>query len=416
MPLKLSDILQTSSQSMRWYPLDGGVGFGRIRISLLFRSVELRLPPPQLGWDIGTFEFISDTITTSTYAPSSKVRLRLRTGGSSMNVKKHASIKEDDGIKFDISGNEGSEKMRLPVRHRYRSPVFMEFYPSGKRHADAFAALWLLELVDGEEKEFDLPVFKCDNATRLSQNYITQDNFKDIPDLDLEEVGRVRFRGRFSPGTDSDHIRFVSDNDSRETIETWEACFAEGVRQSEVQTEVPPLTQKMHDESLTHGRDVLAQASEKDKEKWLAKDGTDWSGAFGKDPSDLMASKAGEDQNSEDYDDFDDDDDDDPDLGIEDGETESNPAGDDESRRASQDTQGSRGSGSSEKSGRHGPVSAYKDYQSRNRDLHRKQRGLMQWRPMRNLQFAKDEAKFALRKVTTLGSLDGRKPDVETEA
>lgn len=39
----------------------------------------------------------------------------------------------------------------------------------------------------------------------------------------------------------------------------------------------------------------------------------------------------------------------------------------------------------------------------------------VQWRPMRNAQFAKDEAKYALRKVRTLGSLDGRKPDVETE-
>lgn len=39
----------------------------------------------------------------------------------------------------------------------------------------------------------------------------------------------------------------------------------------------------------------------------------------------------------------------------------------------------------------------------------------MQWRPMRNVQFAKNEAKFALRKVKKLGSLDGRQPDVETE-
>lgn len=39
-PLKLSDALQTSSQVTRWYPLDGGIGIGRIRISLLFRSVE----------------------------------------------------------------------------------------------------------------------------------------------------------------------------------------------------------------------------------------------------------------------------------------------------------------------------------------------------------------------------------------
>lgn len=39
----------------------------------------------------------------------------------------------------------------------------------------------------------------------------------------------------------------------------------------------------------------------------------------------------------------------------------------------------------------------------------------MQWRPMRNIQFAKDEAKYAVRRVKNMTALDGRKPDVETE-
>jgi len=49
------------------------------------------------------------------------------------------------------------------------------------------------------------------------------------------------------------------------------------------------------------------------------------------------------------------------------------------------------------------------------KSLHRKQRGLMQWKPMRNLQFAKDEAKFAVKKTTKKFKLQGRQHDVETE-
>ncbi|KAH7015491.1 hypothetical protein EDB80DRAFT_637692 [Ilyonectria destructans] len=419
-PLRLGDILQTSSESTRWYPLDGGIGFGRIRISVLFRSVELRLPPPQLGWDIGTFEFLPDGVTTINYAPSEKVRLRLRTGGSSANIKKNASVREGDGIKFDISGHEEGGQLRLPVRHRYSSPIFFEFYPSGKRSPDAFAALWLLELVDGEEREFDIPVWKCNNALRLSQNYITQENFHSIPDLDITEIGRVRFRGRFSAGTDTDHIKFVSSNDTRETIEAWEACYSEGIRQQEVNAEVPEVIQKLHDESLTQGRDVLAQADEKEKDRWLAKDGTDWSGAFGQDPSTIMAKQDGVPNDSEEYDDFDEDDnddDDDPDLGIQDGDTD--PSMPSEDGRTSMDSQATgTTSGSQKSSGGSSlnPIKKYKDYKERSRDLHRKHRGLMQWRPLRNAQFAKDEAMFAVRKVKNLGALDGRKPDVETEA
>jgi hypothetical protein len=34
---------------------------------------------------------------------------------------------------------------------------------------------------------------------------------------------------------------------------------------------------------------------------------------------------------------------------------------------------------------------------------------------MRNVQFAKDEAVYATRRLMKVGSLSGRKPDVETE-
>lgn len=34
---------------------------------------------------------------------------------------------------------------------------------------------------------------------------------------------------------------------------------------------------------------------------------------------------------------------------------------------------------------------------------------------MRNIQFAKDEATFAVRRVLNAGKLNGRSPDVETE-
>ncbi|OLN87276.1 Meiotically up-regulated gene 190 protein [Colletotrichum chlorophyti] len=414
-PLKLSDILQTGSEATRWYPLDGGVGYGRIRISLLFRSVELRLPPSQLGWDVGTFEFTSSTITTTGYGHS-KTKIRLRTGGSSTSVKRDTCTKleGDQGCSWDISGENKHEKIRLPVRYRYRSPVFFEFHPPSKRHPDAFAALWLLELPDQEEQDFDIPLWRCDKSLRLSQNYITEENYKDIPDIDIEEIGRLRFRGRFSTGTDRDHIKFVTDNDSRETIETWEACFAEGVRGEEVKTEIPPAVQRLHDESLTHGRDILAQASPKEKKKWLAKDGTDWSGAFGSDPTKMMDGKSTEDLNDLGDDQFDDDNDDedssDVDLGLTDASTNQGSEGQRPSVESTNSEAPSNGSKQS-----NGPIKAYKDYKSRSRDLHRQHRGLMQWRPMRNAQFAKNEAKFAVRKITKLGALSGRKPDVETE-
>lgn len=327
---------------------------------------------------------------TATNFDAHKMKVKLRTGGSSAVIKSEKCSKTDQGLEWDLTetdktddGQVQTSRIRLPVRFRYRSPIFFEFSVPGKRHNDTYASLWLQDLVDSEEKDFNIPIWKCDNGLRLSQNYITEENFRDLPTLDVEEIGRLHFRGRFKPGMDRDHLKFVSDNNSRETIETWEACFAEGVRGENVVGQVPPSTQKLHDASLTQGRDILAQADEKDKEKWLAKDGTDWSGAFGKNPTEMIGNGDADDGN----DDTDESDDDtstesgDIDLGINDAKTNdssssytpSSPRG----PRESMDSQASVASTQTKSS--KNPVKKYKEYKERSRDLHRQHRGLMQW-------------------------------------
>ncbi|KAH0406531.1 hypothetical protein KCU90_g23943, partial [Aureobasidium melanogenum] len=128
-PLKLSDVMETSSQVTRWYPLDGGIGFGRIRISLLFRSIETRLPPNMLGWDVGTFQFLSERITATGYTHHAKIKMR--TGGSIGKIPRTQCHKTDNGLEWEVKHNEKSEPIRLPVKYRYRSPVVFEFHLSG---------------------------------------------------------------------------------------------------------------------------------------------------------------------------------------------------------------------------------------------------------------------------------------------
>ncbi|TVY43714.1 Meiotically up-regulated protein [Lachnellula subtilissima] len=417
-PLKLSDILQTSSQVTRWYPLDGGIGFGRIRISLLFRSIETRLPPQQLGWDVGTFEFTSSKILTTGYSANSK--LKMRTGGSSSKISRVQCKKteEGDGVFWDIAKNDDKHSVRLPVRYRYRSPIIFEFHTANKRNADAYAVIWLHHFVDNEEQDVSIPIWKTDKGMRLTQNYITEESFKNIPDLKVEELGRLQFRGRFKAGTDEDHSRFVTDNDSRETQETWEACHSEGVRDRYVTKELPPAVQQLHDQSLTQGRDVLSQADESEKKKWLSKDGTDWSGAFGQDPSQYIDRRGARKQEktevneevTDDEDDSSESDCDESDLGLNDATNNHEFGKDEQTNGESGDAVRKAGASQARN-----PIKQVKQYNEDKKGLHRKQRGLMQWKPMRNLAFAKDEAKFVVRRTLKKGSLQGRQPDVETE-
>jgi hypothetical protein len=329
-------------------------------------------------------------------------------------------------MKYSASSN---KQVRLPVKFRYRSPVVFEFHVAGKRGASAYAQIWLQHLTDNEEIPIDIPIWTTKHGNRLTQNYITERNWKEVPNLDdLQEVGRLQFRARFKAGMDESHREFVVDNDSRETFETWEACLAEGVRERVVEPDVPERVQTLHEKSLTEGRDVLQQASPEEKKRWLTKTGTDWSGAFGEDPKAYLdrtgrkIAEPGKDEpphnpvNPSDDEDNESDDDDDEedsslsssDLGIKDASSDTGKPSTDTTRTGSiNSTVGSTTDGSDDR----------EHNKANKRTERRKQRGLMQWKPARNVAFAKDEAKFGLKKLQKkfTGGLSGREPKVETE-
>ena len=249
---------------------------------------------------------------------------------------------------------------------------------------------------------------------------------------DLQEVGRIVFRGRFEAGIDESHGAFVADNDGRETFETWEACRAEGVRGDRVGKEVPERVAVMHEESLVQGRDVLKEATEEEKGKWLGKQGEGgFSGAFGDDPARFVDSRGrkvrepgvdepltdGEKEHVHDPDHPSSDEDSSDDLGIQDASHMNGSDG----RTSAQSvrtmesgwTGGTRESYESPSS----PTSQ-KDVNRQNKKTEeRKQRGLMQWKPARNLKFAKDEGLIGIRRLKgrLTGGLEGRQSGVETE-
>lgn len=64
-PIKLSDLFKESSQVTRFFPLAGGVGHGRIRLSLLFRPIQrTNRDKIRLGWNIGTVRLLSSPVAT----------------------------------------------------------------------------------------------------------------------------------------------------------------------------------------------------------------------------------------------------------------------------------------------------------------------------------------------------------------
>lgn len=100
------------------------------------------------------------------------------------------------------------------------------------------------------------------------------------------------------------------------------------------------------------------------------------------------------------------------DLGVQDAETR-------KSMQSRQSMESGWTAGTNDTSNTSNTGMSAKDVNKQNKKTEeRKQRGLMQWKPARNLKFAKNEGIIGLRKVKNkiTGGLEGRQPGVETEA
>lgn len=173
--LPLRRVFEKSSQIIQTYPLVGGIGYGRVRISMVWRSVQLKLPQELLGWNYGTLEIKCPVKLKSTNDSANgdssfpKHRIKLRT-----NLMRAKMSPSGDG-KVEWRPKRDRESVFLAVRKRYSSPLIVEFRKSvlGPDSTPALAVLWLQDIPDDEERTISLPVWKGgkQNAHRMTTSY-----------------------------------------------------------------------------------------------------------------------------------------------------------------------------------------------------------------------------------------------------
>lgn len=230
--LKISDIFHSSSSVVKFYDLTGSEGSGRIRVSMIFRSMKMKLEEPLLGYSVGSFVITSPIVCEGEMNSS---KLRLRTSGSQRSIK--ASEKtEDGGLTYKLS----KPRNILPVHHRYLSPLVLEFSSGTANITDKlskvpgitnkaskqYAVLWLSTMIDNKEKGFSLPIYKTNNPDRLIQNVVNEAD----DTMSLEQIGTVKFNGKFKAGIDEVHGEFLKDGDHDQwsAFHCWKAARKSG--------------------------------------------------------------------------------------------------------------------------------------------------------------------------------------------
>ncbi|KIR34026.1 C2 domain-containing protein [Cryptococcus deuterogattii MMRL2647] len=84
--INLHDILKETSQITRWFPLTAGLGWGRIRLSLLWKSLEMSIPRGISGYEVGTVQ-IKNLVFTSADDRNDDLRVIIRTDSDTLKVR-----------------------------------------------------------------------------------------------------------------------------------------------------------------------------------------------------------------------------------------------------------------------------------------------------------------------------------------
>ncbi|GAB7354656.1 hypothetical protein MBLNU459_g5086t1 [Dothideomycetes sp. NU459] len=343
--LPLDEVFKNSAQVNNTYPLHGGVGYGRVRVSLVFRSVNLQVGRNLIGWDFGTV--VVDPVITGMNVPHDlqNLRLKLQTSISTGHMS------SNDGQRWSSRNN---KKIHLAVRKRYSSPLIIQFRKDSalRDRTSAFVVLWLTDLMDDEDTELTLPVWKGD-LKRATTCYLRECG---------EQAGSITIKLRYCRGLSKYHNKMAKkDKNLRDIIETVDI-----ERYSSAQ-----MTKEQEG--------AVRNASQDGPERKPRSDNPNAS-----EDSDSDDSSSGEELDDE-------------------LDHHNDQHGGDENKQVQQTEDRNL-------------VDSLKDYKAHSKEIHRKNRGIMQLKSARTLWWMKHKADNLQERIHTTFSHHENKIGVETEA
>ncbi|KAK6358146.1 hypothetical protein TWF730_007500 [Orbilia blumenaviensis] len=314
--LPLGHVFRKRSQVCESYPLVGGLGYGRIRISMVWRSVSCQLPKQLLGWDVGTL-VVEPEISGIDLPQELQECARVVLSTSYGKKLKLPAAKEGNGVW------KRERQLCLPVKQRYSSCILFSFRKNrvGPDGTPAFAVLWLKDVADDEECEVELKVWDNDGDNIINAEKNASGEYG-------RELGRINVKARFWSGLAGYHRKLSKKDDSMKGVMEILECASEG---KELRDEVyeGPSSDSSSDDSESSSDEEL------------------------------------------------------------------------------------------EESGERGVIQDLKEYKNNRKELHRHHRGLMQWKALRGIDWAKDQVKDTtkevVQKITSRDSHEQQKNRIETE-
>lgn len=221
--LPLADIFKERSQVMSTWPLVGGLGHGRARVSLVFRSVELQLPKQLLGWDYGTLEIVGSVTSKDLQQDLHRLNIKFRSGTITGKMRPVKDSTQEDASPDTLrwKPKHKNPSLYLAICNRYCSCLTICFRKAslGNNSTAAFAVVWLKDLIDNDEHTLTLKVWDTKTVSlKRSSSCVDLDHGSTKP------LGTIQLKLQFHPGLSGWHAamkgKSVDLNDVLEVLDT----------------------------------------------------------------------------------------------------------------------------------------------------------------------------------------------------
>lgn len=367
--LPLAKVFEKRSQVIDVYPLVGGTGHGRARISMVFRSVETHMPKELMGWDYGTLEIKAPVQAKGQLGDGmANYRIKLRS-----NITR-AKMQAEDG---EWKPKRDKKSVFLPFRKRYSAPLIIEFRKStiGPDSTAGFAVFWLKDIPDEEEKTVSMKVWK--SSKHALKKATTCCDYEGLEDNE-QPLGELEICMKFWRGLSGYHKRFANkgkNGDIRNVMEVLDTANEEKEDDDVTDGDSYDFEDSDDDTNTNDGNDT--DGNDHDTKKALQKSLSTNKDTPSSSDAESTRSTSGNSLVGK--------------LkGIVDGHNKS----DDGSR---------------------GIIGQAKDYKDHHKQLHRKHRGIMQWKGARTADWMGEKMKQGKGKIAGVFEHQERTPGIETE-
>ncbi|CAO1613860.1 unnamed protein product [Sympodiomycopsis kandeliae] len=175
--LKVADVLSQGARKSGWYTLTGGLGFGKMQVTLLWRSTHLPIPRALSGWNVGVIEIgqLSAEVNREHFEGKDTHFTLHTNGGKSKTGNMVASDDEmDDNRISTYKHDTKADALRIPIRQRYPGEVIITLKVSarsaGRHRARAIAVVPLYALQDNLPHKLRIPLYVSNDWMHVEQS------------------------------------------------------------------------------------------------------------------------------------------------------------------------------------------------------------------------------------------------------